>query len=111
MSTPDALLSKPTSTLSKLRKEDAVRYWATITSDFPITIDEKECEDMVISDGPVSTMPKCGDCNKLAASAYLRVGQPMIMAREYSDLLVVAIVVLFLAAVVVLEAVRYIGDL
>ena len=65
----------------------------------------------MISDGPVSTMPKCGNYSKLAASPYLRVGQPMIMVREYSDLLVVAIVVLFLAGVVVLEAVRYIGDL
>lgn len=66
---------------------------------------------MVTSYGPVSTTPKCRDYSKLAESAYLRVGQPMIMAREYSDLLVVAIVVLFLAALVVLEAVRYIGDL
>jgi hypothetical protein len=33
------------------------------------------------------------------------------MAREYSNLLVVGIVVLFLAAVVVMEAVKYSGDL
>jgi hypothetical protein len=33
------------------------------------------------------------------------------MTREYSDMLVVGIVVLFLAAVVVLEAVEYCGDL
>ena len=33
------------------------------------------------------------------------------MAREYSDLLVVGIVVLFLAAVVVMEAVEYFGEL
>lgn len=62
----------------------------------------------LISDGFTK---KCGDYSKLAGSAYLRVGQPMILAREYSDLLVVGIVVLFLAAVVIMEAVEYCGDL
>jgi hypothetical protein len=66
--------------------------------------------DEIVGDGqpPVS---KCGDYGKLPGSMYLKVGQPVVMAREYSDLLVVGIVVLFLVAVVVLEAVEYFGAL
>lgn len=80
-----------------------MRYWATVDSD-------KKKGEVVISDG-TTRMPGCGDHSKLTGSSYMRVGQPVIMAREYSDLLVVGIVVLFLAAVVVLEAVEYCSDL
>lgn len=62
------------------------------------------------SDGTART-PGCVVLSKLGGGSYMRAGQPMVMAREYSDLLVVGIVVLFLAAVVVLEAVEYCGDL
>ena len=105
--TTDALPSKPTSALPELREEDKARYWATITSDHQITVKEGQ---EVVSDGPVR-MAKCGDYSKIAGSAYLRVGQPIVLAREYSDLLVVAMVVLFLVAVVVVEAVEYFSDL
>jgi hypothetical protein len=100
-SSDDALPSKPTSALPTLRKDDAIRYWATIK------VDEKEGQNLPASDG---TGRKCENFSNFAGSAYLRVGQPMIMAREYSDLLVVGIVVIFLIAVVVLEAVEYCGD-
>lgn len=64
--------------------------------------------EAVISDDSVK---KCGDYSRIPGSAYLRVGQPIVLARDYSDLLVVGIVVLFLVAVVLLEAVEYCGDL
>lgn len=84
----EALPSKPTSALPELRVEDTLRYWATIP-----TVSVKK-ED--------SPRPCSGN---------LRAAKPIVMAREYSDLLVVGIVVLFLAAVVVMEAVEYCGDL
>jgi hypothetical protein len=69
-------------------------------------VEKKEGEEVLVGDGSVP-MAKCGTPGKM----YLRVGQPIVMEREYSDLLVVGIVVLFLAGVVALEAVEYCGDL
>ena len=86
-SSSDALPSKPTSALPELREEDTLRYWATI----PNHSEEKQEEGR--------------------DRTYTGTIRPIVMAREYSDLLVVAIVVLFLAAVVVMEAVEYLGDL
>ena len=63
-----------------------------------------------MSDGPV--IPNVGQekiCSEI--SRRLHAGEPMLIAREYSDLMVVAIVVLFLALVVVMEAVEKCGDL
>lgn len=72
---------------------------------------KKEGQEVATSDGSSIGVVRYGEYRKLAGSAYLRLGQPIVMAREYSDLLVVGIVVLFLAAVIVLEAVEYCGDL
>ena len=80
-----------------------MRYWATVNAD------EKK-DEVVISDGTTRT-PGCGDHSKLIGSSYMRVGEPVVIAREYSDLLVVGIVVLFLVAVVVLEVLEYCSDL
>jgi hypothetical protein len=107
-SSTEALPSKPTSSLPELREEDTARYWATITSE---SVDRKEGLEVIISDGSSNAVVSCGEYPRLAGSAYLRLGQPIVMTREYSDMLVVGIVVLFLAAVVVLEAVEYCGDL
>jgi hypothetical protein len=96
----DALPSKPTASLPGLREEDTLRYWATIPADSPVSAAKE--------DGVGKT--SCGDHSK-TGSEYVWKVQPIIMAREYSDLLVVAIVVLFLAAVVVMEAVEYFGNL
>jgi hypothetical protein len=74
-------------------------------------VDRKEGLEVIISDGSSNAVVSCGEYPRLAGSAYLRLGQPIVMTREYSDMLVVGIVVLFLAAVVVLEAVEYCGDL
>ena len=54
--------------------------------------------------------PSCGDHIKTGSEYSWKV-QPIIMAREYNDLLVVGIVVMFLAAVIIMEAVEYCGSL
>jgi hypothetical protein len=99
---PDAtshLPSKPTSELPNLRKEDAQRYWASSRekADSSITLVEIQASQAI---------KLCGH----EQDQYLRI-QGAYLAREYSDLMVVGIVVLFLAVVVALEACERLGDL
>lgn len=62
-----------------------------------------------MSDGPV--IPKSRICSEGMAGGRMYVGKPVLIAREYGDMMVVGIVVIFLAAVVVMEAVEKCGDL
>jgi hypothetical protein len=90
--------SKPTSSLSELRQSDSARYWASLS--IPISIQTQHLAPQdVTSDGQIL---RCWKTDMRG---------PMFRAREYSDLLVVGIVVVFLCAVVLLEAVEYFGDL
>jgi len=93
-----ALPSKPTSELPNLRKEDAQRYWASQSS---------SGEGSAIVDfAPSQAIKLCGH----GRDQYLKI-QGAYLARQYSDLIVVGIVVLFLAVVVALEACERCGDL
>lgn len=94
--TTTPLPSKPTSELPNLRKEDAQRYWAS--SQAGITVVEVSA--------PSHTIKLCGH----GQGQYLKI-QGAYLAREYSDLIVVGIVVLFLAVVVAMEACERVGDL
>jgi hypothetical protein len=91
--------AKPTSALPQLRLEDARRYWATLPS---LSIEWKKKEK-----GPISAGSRGCDSHPRACLGAARL---MVRAREQSDLLVLGIVFLFLAAVVVMEAVEYYGD-
>ncbi|PMD46765.1 hypothetical protein L207DRAFT_220681 [Hyaloscypha variabilis F] len=96
--TTSALPSKPTSELPNLRKEDAQRYWASQSG-------SSEGSAMV-DFGPTRAIKLCGH----GQDQYLKI-QGAYLARQYSDLIVVGIVVLFLAVVVALEACERCGDL
>jgi hypothetical protein len=99
VSQPDTttpLPSKPTSELPDLRKEDAQRYWAS-----------QSAESTTVSElAPSQAIQLCGH----GRDQYLKI-QGAYLARQYSDLMVVGIVVLFLAMVVALEACERCGDL
>ncbi|KAE9370949.1 hypothetical protein N431DRAFT_43630 [Stipitochalara longipes BDJ] len=94
--TTSALPSKPTSELPNLRKEDAQRYWASQSSEGSAIVDF----------APSRAIKLCGH----GRDQYLKI-QGAYLARQYSDLIVVGIVVLFLAVVVALEACERCGDL
>ena len=96
--TIDALPSKPTSILCKLQEEESARCWQAGEAEITITI-HRDGERNISND-----VRKYWVYSQIVEDAYMRAGQPIIMAREYSDLLVVGIVVLFLAAVVGMEA-------
>jgi hypothetical protein len=94
-----ALPSKPTSALPNLRKEDAQRYWESQSG-------SAEGITVVEFSTPSQAIKLCGH----GRDQYLKI-QGAYLAREYSDLIVVGIVVLFLAVVVALEACERVGDL
>lgn len=93
-----ALAAKPTSELPNLRKEDAQRYWESQAGSTEGT--------MVEVSAPSQAIKLCGH----GRDQYLRI-QGAYLAREYSDLIIVGIVVLFLSVVVALEACERCGDL
>ncbi|KAH6672103.1 hypothetical protein B0J14DRAFT_86566 [Halenospora varia] len=113
-----ALPAKPSSALPSLRKADAKRYWASLRAGRTSTKDENG-EEMVMSDGPVEpshqTMVKCGgnamDMNTFPGGYYYIRHRTTTVVREYSDVVVVGIVLLFLAIVVCVEAVEKFGNL
>jgi hypothetical protein len=94
--TTTSLPSKPTSELPNLRKEDAQRYWASQSAE-GITVVEL---------APPQSIKLCGH----GREQFLKI-QGAYLARQYSDLIVVGIVVLFLAVVVALEACERCSDL
>ena len=97
--TEESLASKPTSALPGLRKEDAKRYWASLR---PVS-GEKD-DEVVEDEGPRRRVQLCGTTEFIAENYVSFHG--VRLARDYSDLMVVAIVVLFLVAVVALELVE-----
>ncbi|KAF4631571.1 hypothetical protein G7Y89_g6561 [Cudoniella acicularis] len=106
-----SLPAKPTSALPNLRKEDAERYWASLRS---ATTKDKNGVEMVMSDGsvdPPQTM-RCLDMQLEAVPGgyYIR-HRATYVVREYSDVLVVGIVLLFLVIVICVEAVEKFGSL
>jgi hypothetical protein len=121
----EALPSKPTAALAQLRKLDSVRYWASLQPNaspkpkiVPPTLptfeqlkfEEKEFPESETSsnEGPVSSIMRCQEYIMGAGSnAYMS----MSLARDYGDLLVVGIVVLFLGLVVVSEVIIKAVDL
>jgi hypothetical protein len=92
-----ALPSKPTSELRNLRKEDAQRYWAPQGAAEGTTVVELAL---------LQAINLCGH----GRDQYLKI-QGAYLARQYSDLMVVGIMVLFLVVVVALEACQRVGDL
>ena len=98
----------PTPALPILRKLDSIRYWALRNSQ---EVDEvaklKEFETDSAYSVLVSPVSKGHDFVTGASnSAYLRVGIPIRLARDNSDILVVGLVLLFLVIVVVVELVE-----
>jgi hypothetical protein len=105
--------SMPTSALPLLRKLDSIRYWANLRTEPEDEVAKlKEIESSAIHSIPISPMAKCHHfLTEASNSAYLRVGKPIRIAKDYSDLLVVEIVVLFLGVVVCVELVQKIVEL
>ncbi|TVY80779.1 hypothetical protein LSUE1_G005698 [Lachnellula suecica] len=109
----DALPSKPTSALPTLRLEDAKRYWASQHH----SSSRKNGEEVSTSDSPI--MPgqqvQCGnmEMQSVGGGYFLRMQEAKagVVVREYSDVMVVGIVLLFLVIVVCIEAVEKFGDL
>ena len=110
--TAEALPSKPTSALPELREDDLARYWASVASPGATVGDEKAAVVAASAAAPGAGLGRCVDYQGrlVVGVAQLRLGQPIVVA-EYSDLLVVGIVILFLAAVVAVEAMEYCSDL
>ncbi|KAI9050579.1 hypothetical protein LZ554_005740 [Drepanopeziza brunnea f. sp. 'monogermtubi'] len=100
----DALPSKPTSALAALRQEDAVRYWTSLRP-----ASTRQAGETTGSDGPRFNVQLCGAGNFIS-DHYITL-RAVHLSRDYSDLLVVGIVMLFLIVVVVLEMVERMGDL
>jgi hypothetical protein len=98
-----ALPAKPTSALGDLRKEDARQYWESLKSPTEITPSK---ESVIL---PERERPRiihlCGEV-KVTTTQSRRY-----LAREYSDLMVVGIVVLFLIIAVAMEAAESIDSL
>jgi hypothetical protein len=102
--TTDALPSKPTSALPILRKEDAERYWAS----------EDHADDEVSS--PVTGGRHCRTSTELESLGDEYFTRPKAastgyVVREYSDVMVIGIVLLFLVIVVCIEGFQRIGNL
>lgn len=97
--TEESLASKPTSALPGLRKEDAKRYWASLRP-----ASGGKDDEVVEDEGPRRRVQLCGTTEFIAENYVSFHG--VRLARDYSDLMVVAIVVLFLVAVVALELVE-----
>jgi len=99
--TTDALPSKPTSALPILRKEDAERYWGSW--------DEDSGEDAE------NTTPchKDSDPESVYSVYFIRskATSTKYAVREYSDVIVIGIVLFFLIIVLFLESLERIGDL
>lgn len=93
--TTDALPSKPTSALPDLREEDARRYWAEMVG----------AETPTSTSGPGSRKLQCGT-HVLEAQAT----STAYVVREYSDVMVMAIVLFFLVLVIGIEAVEKLGS-
>ncbi|PBP18138.1 hypothetical protein BUE80_DR011117 [Diplocarpon rosae] len=100
----EALPSRPTSDLPTLRKEDARRYWASLRLASPGQ-DSQDSE----STGPRYKIHLCG-AGKLVSGNYVTLNGVRLV-RDYSDLLVVGIVMLFLLSIVVLEIIERVGRL
>jgi hypothetical protein len=95
------LPAKPTSALPELRKEDARLYWASRGG---AATEETEPVHQVEADVQSQKAHQCGDMK------YYDV-QRVKVTRDYSDFMVVGLVLLFLAVVVALEAVEKIEGL
>ncbi|CZT13778.1 uncharacterized protein RAG0_17275 [Rhynchosporium agropyri] len=92
--------SKPTSALPHLRKEDTKRYWASLRP----ARGGGSRNEAVETGGPRNTVHLCGASAFLAENYVSFHG--MRLARDYSDLIVVGIVLLFFIAVIALELVQ-----
>lgn len=91
--------AKPTSALPELREEDARLYWASRGGS-----SSSDAEAASDAEGPRQEMHRCG------STKYVQMQQTK-TSRDYSDFMVVGIVLLFLAVVVALEAVEKIEGL
>jgi len=99
-SAPAAQAAKPTSALPHLRKIDAIRYWA-----LPLRLSKVNGEKESITRGRLlQPGTKCSGGMGEIMTVHARLRQPTLVAKEYSDFIVVGIVVLFLVAVVAMEA-------
>ncbi|KAL3420263.1 hypothetical protein PVAG01_08762 [Phlyctema vagabunda] len=105
------LAAKPTSSLPSLREEDTRRYWEAILRGDKVTVEEQD-NKMMSAHVDSTRVAKCSHFGMFTSIEHTTtIGWKATRAREYSDILVVGIVVLFLLAVIVVEAVEKIGDL
>ncbi|KAH7317856.1 hypothetical protein BKA65DRAFT_557264 [Rhexocercosporidium sp. MPI-PUGE-AT-0058] len=98
-SSEESYASKPTSALPHLRKEDAKRYWASLRP-----ANGRKHDEAVEVDGPRRPVQLCGT-SAFNTENYVSF-HGVRLARDYSDLMVVGIVLLFLVAVIALELVE-----
>ncbi|RDW61564.1 hypothetical protein BP5796_11456 [Coleophoma crateriformis] len=109
------LPAKPTSALPALRKEDERRYWESVAQG------ERVKQEAALANAPVNGKQDYRDAMKASiakCTQYLERekydemrGWSGNKAREYSDMLVVGIVVLFLCSVIVVEAIEKLSEL
>jgi len=110
------LPSKPTSALGDLRKEDSKRYWENKAHENVDAETRQSVEEKIVgsfSEGRVPAREQGGESLRMemtkCSNGHLQVDgdrEGMLsysMAREYGDLLVVEIVVLFILAVIIAE--------
>jgi len=101
--TLDALPSKPTSALPNLRKEDAERYWGSRHDASEEDIKTTTPYHKEAGSDPESVYSVYFIRSKTASTSYV--------VREYSDVIVIGIVLFFFVIVLFLEGLERIGDL
>ena len=101
--TKDALPPKAISDSTIIRKEDFERYLDSTSTDIQVTWESDVEEDRTTG---------CGGMEwRLLPKTYRVRQQASYVVREYSDVLVVGVVLLFLATVICVEAVERFGSL
>jgi len=104
------LPAKPTSALPKLRKEETKIYLASL---LPASVKDSQGdeEESIIREGTLKR-PSRKPCGLNSGRQYMLVkSQSIVEGRDYSDFMVVGIVVLFLVLVVLAEAAEKVGYL
>ncbi|EPE24151.1 hypothetical protein GLAREA_08001 [Glarea lozoyensis ATCC 20868] len=109
--TTDALPARPTSDLTLLREQDTARYLESISSSAPAIWSDTPSTTIEITISEAPPTAPCGHTPYTPLKTYLVRQQATYVVREYSDVLVVGVVILFLITVLCVEAVEKFGSL
>ncbi|EHK97502.1 hypothetical protein M7I_6768 [Glarea lozoyensis 74030] len=97
--TTDALPARPTSDLTLLREQDTARYLESISSSAPAIWSDTPSTTIEITISEAPPTAPCGHTPYTPLKTYLVRQQATYVVREYSDVLVVGVVILFLITV------------